>query len=310
MIWYLDLLRDGVEEVRRTDGLVRGYRDRSRRWKRSHRWMFGRAESAREVSDEWVRREEELALVVERDVTARDEEVMRSKREKTRRKSRKEVLKATGVKKADQLKEVHHPAVIELEKEWSMEAWGEEITLRKLATLDQLMMPEWSKWYSDRLSLKQDPYLSPSPTDTASTDRSAGRPTNKVDRIASVTAQYDELSMIPEDEGTGEQRAALAVIQNRKHNREKRRTKKLLTEGVRPEQIEAEGGADAVFAKREKAEQRPVLSRQTKASSATKSLDAASEHDVRQLKKIGLDRCLTQNGLEVFNFDRMSQLLQ
>ena len=293
--WYLALLQSGAESVRRTDGSIVGRRDRRARWRGSHRWTEGRAGAAREVSGRWVEREEELGWAVERDLCCREGDVAAREKEESRRRERREALRAAGIARSDRSGSKIPVITFELERRWALEDWGEEVDVEKLREMDRLHIPEWSQWYRDRLD--------PAPKD----DCPVGKK-RKLKNIEDETEILQTISNIPKRLRTADDKAQLALAVNRKRSREKYRVKKLLEGGMSQGEIDLAGGADAVFALQ--AQEGGGEVKVKKEAPRRRELSREEDREgSRSLKSLGVDRRMQEAGW-VFNYDRMAQLAQ
>ncbi len=301
--WYLALLQGAVESRRRTDGArrgftnrsTRGFANRSTRGDRHQSRREGRAEGACEVSEDWVvKEEEELALAVEKNVQRRE----KVREDDVRAKRRKELRGAMSMSRQEGCASWDDPAIEEAERVDALEDWGKSLNSTKLGALDKLLMPERAEWYAKRLKTRKEPFPSPSPSDApANTSRSitTDHSIDKNGEIAKETRRLKELTAIPKQDRTHEQKAEYSKSLNRKRARENYRTAKLLAEGMTEDEILRLGGADAVFASRGGGKPGCVLE---------------SGDEVKRLKRMGMDTYIKQKRWEVFNFDRMAQLIQ
>ena len=312
--WYLTLLEAGAEEMRRTDGMLRGYRDRSKRWKRSHRWKAELAESAREVSDGWLVKEEVLAGEVNNDVRRRDEASELIRRDSAKAKRVKEMRRAPG--------EAQQVRLAELERVWLIQDWGKVLDRVKIRLLDKLVMSEWYSWCAERSNETKKTSLSPSssPRDsdsslamqtegtreaTSGDINSSVKSSVKTKRIADDELQLEQLSAIPKIKRSKEQKVMLALIQNRKRNRQKFRAAKLLAEGITLDEIAKQGGIDEIFALRGSGPEKSMI---RGPSNRVATRENGSEW--KRLRTMGMNSWIESKGWEIFNFDRMAHLLQ
>jgi hypothetical protein len=242
--YYLQILGDGVEAVKRRgsgggDGEGgRGWRDRSRRWGKSHFWRLGEAPSAREASKEWIGEEEKLAAGVEE---------VRVDKERFRRKVGKiavrEHLKVLGARSDGKRARDGKKAVEgELGRRWKREDYGEELDGGKLGDIDVALRPRWQEWYGNRLKGEvgvKDEKM-----------EMRGGAVDKYDRIAEDEVMLKKYEERGKDDLSKEEKAEWKMIVNRKRARRKHRLKKLLHEGLTIEQVDQQGGVDMAYAKR------------------------------------------------------------
>ncbi|WVR09223.1 hypothetical protein IAU60_006286 [Kwoniella sp. DSM 27419] len=305
--WYLDLLESGAEVVGQVDR--RRVNEGAPRWDGTRSWRAGLAPAAREVSDEWIEKEEELAEGVARLIDKRTEDYQAKINKSSRRKEKLSVVKAiTGTDESTPYeKRAYGEESLEvkaLKNRWAIEDWSGSLDEGKLSALNRLLKPDWCTWYNDRL--REGPGEGEDgdehdDSDEAGAERkglpSKGDPRGK---IALDYQHFEELSSIPKKERTTEQRRQLAAIVNRRRNRVKYRTNKLVQEGMRLEDIEAAGGADAIFASREGAAEDDV-----KIRIRTPPGQAGTEGDARMLKDLGMYEHVLMTGLGVFNYDEI-----
>jgi hypothetical protein len=197
--------------------------------------MGGGIGCAREVSDEWVVEEEELAQGIEESPKKRD-------REKEKRVAIRDRLRELGLR-SDRPK--GHDKLVEaaLERKWAIEDYGESLDVNKLLSLDKALRPSWMKWYAQRIAAPR--VVIPSNATSTKVAR-----LDKHDKIALDNKRVRELEVIPDREMTLEEKAEYKLISNRKLARERYRLKKLLGEGLTQEDIDIAGGVDGIYASR------------------------------------------------------------
>ncbi|KAK8843474.1 hypothetical protein IAR55_007131 [Kwoniella newhampshirensis] len=329
--WYLELLMGaGADERRQVTDRKMNKRDRRVRWDSSQTWREGLAPAAREVSDTWVEKEEKLAESVIDSVTRREEE----HDERLKRQRRRAEKRAIGQSVHDdaELKPHQKRLIMEtgeyvkvLEKRWKLEDWIEEIDMEKLATLNKLLQPAWSDWSARRRHSpsparpRMNPSFDSEPESedgdtvnhngingTSSHTPVKGDPQGK---IARDRHDYEILSAIPKKDLSCEQRRQLGAILNRQRARERYRTKKLLDAGMTMEEIEKEGGADAVFAKREGRAESIQTTSTTLLGTVRTAPKIHQEKAADELKETGIYEYATACGIEVFNYHWMSKIV-
>jgi hypothetical protein len=304
---------------------------------RKKRLRESKALAAREVSDRWIAREEELAKQLLED----DQEEERHRREESTLKTRHEERKATRRRIHDEVDDRverrgrRNQAAREIEAGWAIEDWGRILDTSKLAQLNKLTRPSWCEWYSDRVRLAR---LLPGqdagpaePDQTTQNDGPKGRNGySRHAKIAMDNAALAALLAMNKRERTTEQRADLAKLVNRKRNRDNVRTKRLLELGMTEEDIKNEGGIDKVFLKSigqdENAEaivpegfvepSRSARSSPTKtgrgksvsrqASPVDDSTVSEEDAGVKHLRSIGLDDYVHTSNIDIFNFKTLT----
>ncbi|KAK4685457.1 hypothetical protein P7C73_g4695, partial [Tremellales sp. Uapishka_1] len=285
VVRYLDVLQ-------RCDLALQGGRRREKRWKGSHQFKRGLAASARQVSPKWIEREDALALHVENFVGQVERERGEALKTRTRRRERLEMLR-TSVEKlpVGRTRRVTTATTKELERRWELQDWGDELDGEKMERLDEMLVPMWSRWYHARLvqdtSVKQE-------VDAESESEGPNVP----DAIQQDAQALERLLAIPKRDRTPDERAAVTAIQNRKRNRERYRRNLLVKEGMTAEAIESAGGPDAIFEQRK-----------NKRSGGWKRGPRLATMDMA-VQPSEMSRYMAEMGWEVFNYDRMGQLLR
>ncbi|WWC64225.1 uncharacterized protein I303_106833 [Kwoniella dejecticola CBS 10117] len=330
---YLDLLEYGAE--------ITGQVDHNRRHESAdpknkirydglRSWRRGLAPSAREVSDSWIEKEEYLAERIIKDIQQREEDELGIITRRNRRAERRNLLenlkpgngqdleKLTPYRREKMLE--NYPAYKTMENKWATDDYLRDIDGIKLSELNNLMKPDWSTWYSDRVK-----YVS-SPPKKAKDPKAGDDEVNDVDtgveqqndaeetriptkggpqgKIEMDQQNYLEIISIPKKERTIQQRKLLTAITNRRRNREKYRNQKLMEEGMTKDQIDLAGGADAIFASRENGEKSPLAPQRPRKKQKTESSAVA----VGRLRQMGMYDHLMMSGVEVFNFDMIRKL--
>ncbi|WVQ64133.1 uncharacterized protein L199_002294 [Kwoniella botswanensis] len=336
--WYLDLLELGSEIVGQVDRKRRDAGLERLRWDGVRSWRKGLSPSAREVSDSWINKEEVLAEKVIKEREERDNEERDALMKKERRAQKKQLIDEISPveewKKDIELTPYlrnklieNHPAYKKMINQWEVDDYLMKMDGEKLTVVNNLMKPDWSTWYSDRVKMvsTSTSTLSPnkkmvSPEDEADEDDGeeeeeegsemiGGIPT-KGDPRGKITIDqqnYNEIINIPKKERTPEQRKLLSKIINRRRNREKYRIQKLIEEGLTRDEIDLAGGADAIFQSRE-----PVT--QTDSDQAPKipqkRITKRNDTNVQtaHLRRIGTYDHLMMSGLEVFNYEMIERV--
>ncbi|RXK38772.1 hypothetical protein M231_03948 [Tremella mesenterica] len=311
VLWYLDYLSQGARRLKR---LARHHEKGS--LKRGRVWRSGLAPSAREIPQDEIDLEERLAEEVEGLAMEYERGEWEAQKKEDRLKegyavetTAKKSIKENGWNWT-KLRKIELQG--QLENKWGMEDWTGEMTREKLDVIDGIMVPSWSTWLSQRSSRRdialpsfpdikmksnhslfekdQERIQGPEQID----DDEIGPRKAKKDKIAHETAEIIRLNSIPKNNRTSEEKTQLHLLQNKKQNRERYRTKLLLNEGMSEEQIKNEGGADIIFALREKCptrdnskevESRRARSRLlgwTNRARRYKSMTLAEEDDVYQ----------------------------
>ncbi|OCF30576.1 hypothetical protein I316_07777 [Kwoniella heveanensis BCC8398] len=316
--WYLDLLESGAAQVGQVDANRKVHGKQRARWDGIRSWREGLAPACREVSAGWVVQEESLAEEVMGVVNTKEAQDHREITRTARRSERRALNKVipldanfTSHQRKKYLDE--HPSTVAMFNRWAVDDWGESIDAGKMSTLNGLLRPDWCEWYSERVRLPSPVRLADGISETDDDDNQhlmagpiKGDPHG---RIANDLRNFQRLSLIPKSERTPAQRRTLAAIVNRRRNREKYRLTKLIQEGMTKEEIQAAGGADAVFASRDHPEDgnQAAEYRQKTVLGGSKA-EIKEEGSVNQLKKWGMYDHLLLSGMEVFNYDIMARL--
>ncbi|WVQ79300.1 hypothetical protein IAT38_001397 [Cryptococcus sp. DSM 104549] len=316
--WYLEYLEAGRLESATAEWTVRNQGEGNKVGV-GRRWLPGMALGAREVSDEWVGKEETLAEGLRVGLEEREREDNERELKKRRRIEKREVngdvvedgkAKDKGKGKA---REVDDAKLQELERRWALEDWLSELSSSKLLSLDLILdLPPLPL----PLSLAASRASPLSPSSPSAPQPPKHDPNNK---IARDRLDRDRISAIPKRSRTPEQRKRLSQILNRQSNRERYRTKKLVEEGWTVEAIKERGGADVIFAEREaglldkegegdeEADEGDPTAEPGKGRRKRKQRDAAEED---KLRGMGMEEYLTGNGLELFNYVYMTKIMR
>lgn len=305
--WYLDLLEtsrkihESKERVVKKRGLERnGY------------WREVVAPAAREVSDEWILKEEKLATEAIAIIEQKEKEEDRVFRKKRKRKARIELNKEVDIPrdtKPGERKRIIESwsGTEEMEKRWEAEEWLESIGVDKLPELDHLIWKFWLDDYKQEVTQSATPPIAKPSSDDE--DPSAG-PSNgfrapdrgsREERIARDHRNLSVIQAIPKKRRTSEQRMLLTQILNRQQCRERYRTKRLLEEGMTKAEIHAAGGADVIFAKKSQVDLSTEMS---------ESLRETGISDRQRSKRPEVMDCLKNRGLDIFVYESMSRFLQ
>ena len=201
-----------------------------------------------------------------------------------------------------------------LEKEWQVQDWGEALDLNKIRLLDKLVRPEWCSWYAERLNeTKMSRPSSPAHGSSDVMQTEITRETTshtinhpaKTNRIADDEKQLARLSAISKTKRSKEQRVMLALIRNRKRNRQKFRAAKLLAEGITSDEVEKQGGVDELFEARGSR-----LKKSVSGGPSEKVVELENGSEMKRLKAMGMDSWIKTRGWEILNCDRMAKLLR
>ncbi|OXG20826.1 hypothetical protein C361_03805 [Cryptococcus neoformans Tu259-1] len=305
--WYLDLLEtsrkihESKERVVKKRGLERnGY------------WREVVAPAAREVSDEWILKEEKLATEAIAIIEQKEKEEDRVFRKKRKRKARSELNKEVDIPrdtKPGERKRIIESwsGTEEMEKRWEAEEWLEFIGVDKLPELDHLIWNFWLDDYKQEVAQSATPPIAEPSSDDE--NPSAG-PSNgfrapdrgsREERIARDHRNLSVIQAIPKKRRTSEQRMLLTQILNRQQCRERYRTKRLLEEGMTKAEIHAAGGADVIFAKKSQVDLSTEMS---------ESLRETGISDRQRSKRPEVMDCLKNRGLDIFVYESMSRFLQ
>lgn len=299
MIWYLNLLQrcsqvvrygkdvegdefgdEGVADFRPGKKGQRGIQIEAK-WGGSHVWREGFAPSAREVSDQWVEKEESLSASVEdyirTEFPGNLDQAVKSRKRRREIWELKELcrdLSETDVhavpKAKRRTRKLAFQAGMEaLQGKWALQDWGEELGVEKLGRLDRLMLPTHTEWYAKRLVKDDDALLDPaSPsgqpllTPVLNTEEKRGT------TVQAENEELDSLLAIPKKQRSRLQGDRIQTLRNKKRNREKYRTKRLLEQGMGMQEIIAAGGADVVIETRKS--QKAVKSSQSIQAKSTR----------------------------------------
>lgn len=305
--WYLDLLEtsrkihESKERVVKKRGLERnGY------------WREVVAPAAREVSDEWILKEEKLATEAIAIIEQKEKEEDRVFRKKRKRKARSELNKEVDIHrdtKPGERKRIIESwsGTEEMEKRWEAEEWLEFIGVDKLPELDHLIWNFWLDDYKKEVAQSATPPIAEPSSDDE--NPSAGRSNgfrapdrgSREERIARDHRNLSVIQAIPKKRRTSEQRMLLTQILNRQQCRERYRTKRLLEEGMTKAEIHAAGGADVIFAKKSQVDLSTEMS---------ESLRETGISDRQRSKRPEVMDCLKNRGLDIFVYESMSRFLQ
>jgi hypothetical protein len=240
VVAYLRLLEQGERQVRRTQGDATGLRDRRKRWKSGRTWLQGMAPACEEVSEGWVRKEEELAAATRVEVE-RIEGELRDKAREERKEERVRVVRGEkGLKRVDRKPAIDLTETLQaqLQREEEQAEWGASLTPAKLDTLQRLI--HTSTPSTDSPDVKR-------PTQSAMSPLRGRRQFGKFERIILDDKAINHLESIPLGDRTKDHETALRILINRRRMRLMKRTKKLFERGMTQGQIEEQGGADAIF---------------------------------------------------------------
>lgn len=170
--------------------------------------------------------------------------------------------------------------------------YGGSLDVDKLSTLDGLLKVSEEKSTTDLVGI----YNSESSSD------------DDEDPIVKDNREIEKLDAIAKKERTPAQRARLRTLVNRKRNRQQYRLRALLKQGMTQNQITEGGGPDAVFGRQpDKSlalESRPGAKRKKHAESI-----AVHDPEIVRLGELGMDRYLTQQGWELFNYAHMGDAI-
>jgi hypothetical protein len=301
---------------------------------RKKRLRQGKMLAAREVSEDWLKREEELAQTLLQDVLEEERLVEETESATKRHEGRRTI--PCGLKAVEDRQERHRQRKKALEDQeiiWEREDWGRALDGTKLDQLNKLTKRSWSEWYRDRVRPSRFA-LAPS-VDPAALDEdvpTAQKGFSKHTKIAIDNATLQSLQAMSKRERTSEQRADLAKLVNRKRNRDNVRMKRLLELGMTEETIEEGGGIDKAFLRSigqdedaetavlaelgdlgRSARPSPVKTSRAKSTSRQASpvnfeAPTVSEEDagVKHLRHIGLDDYIHARNLDIINFEAIA----
>ncbi|WVQ89515.1 hypothetical protein IAS59_003277 [Cryptococcus gattii] len=304
--WYLDLLETSRETHESKDRAAN-----KRGLKRNEYWREGVAPAAREVSDEWVSKEEELATEAIAIIEQREREEDKVFQKKRKRKARSNLIREAGIPRDTKPSEKKRiieswPGIEEMEKRWEAQEWLESIGVDKLSELDHLISKFWLEDYEQEVTQSTTPPLIESSSDDehSSADPSSGLHASARDsrekRIARDLHNLSVIQAIPKKRRTPEQRQLLAQILNRQQCRERYRTKRLLAKGMTNAEVRAAGGADMIFAKKNRSDLPKEMSENNHETGSS---------DRRSRRPEVID-CLKSHGLDIFVYDSMSRFLE
>lgn len=344
---YLDGLDEGLAKlVWRVESGTDGTRPKITGSKRRRVFEAGRSHSAREVSEDWIAKEEEMSrrlddLVKQRDRT--NEELELAKRRKGERLTIERELTTTTTDRAER-KRIKTQKLEELDRNWAREDWGQSLNSTKLLQLDKLTKPSWSEWYGRRIRGKDPVRYSSAPASDdglgsthqglAATLRETTGKLSKHAKIAIDNAALESLVAIEKSARTPEQRAEIAKLQNRKRNRDHARLDKLTQQGLSSADIEAKGGVDSAYLtsigksidderlgssqlqndlhtrlsspQTRPQSPRPAIDRTRRAMTGTTTSEDGAA--VEDLRRIGMVDTISQASLDVINFQQLSKL--
>ncbi|KIR99459.1 hypothetical protein L804_03089 [Cryptococcus deuterogattii 2001/935-1] len=304
--WYLDLLETSRETHESKDRAAN-----KRGLKRNEYWREGVAPAAREVSDEWVSKEEQLATEVIAIIEQREREEDKVFQKKRKRKARSDLIREAGIPRDTKPSERKRiikswPGIEEMEKRWEAQEWLDSIRVDKLSELDHLISKFWLEDCEQEVTQSTTPPLIESSSDN---ERSSAGPSSglhatargsREERIARDLRNLSAIQAIPKKRRTPEQRQLLSQILNRQQCRERYRTKRLLAKGMTKAEVRAAGGADMIFAKKNHSDLPKEMSEN---SHETDSSD-------RRSKLPEVMDCLKSHGLDIFVYDSMSRFLE
>ncbi|KIR29424.1 hypothetical protein I309_01488 [Cryptococcus deuterogattii LA55] len=304
--WYLDLLETSRETHESKDRAAN-----KRGLKRNEYWREGVAPAAREVSDEWVSKEEQLATEVIAIIEQREREEDKVFQKKRKRKARSDLIREAGIPRDTKPSERKRiikswPGIEEMEKRWEAQEWLDSIGVDKLSELDHLISKFWLEDCEQEVTQSTTLPLIESSSDN---ERSSAGPSSglhatargsREERIARDLRNLSAIQAIPKKRRTPEQRQLLSQILNRQQCRERYRTKRLLAKGMTKAEVRAAGGADMIFAKKNHSDLPKEMSEN---SHETDSSD-------RRSKLPEVMDCLKSHGLDIFVYDSMSRFLE
>lgn len=308
---YLDLLEEGAQAVKRSQGGDGGYRDRSKRWGGStFLWLDGFASAAMEASEEWVDAEEDAAVEVGRLIQRRTDEAAKVERDaakKGRLKAAKlDIINGGGGRLSKKQRQALNEVEAGFERETEREAW--------LASVDREAL--WQ--LNEKLDPSQHALDSCSTMEETNSIRQVRRKYNKNERIVLDDKAIEYITAIPPDQRTAKQKAGLTTLKNRKKVREGKRMKRLSEKGLGHEEVALLGGADAVHEAQKgglgvnlgdmTGEKWYTLQFEGVAGVQTQA-EEVSDSKLNADKMILLAEKATQDGWEVFNLNKINELL-
>lgn len=344
---YLDGLDEGLAKVVwRVESGADGTRPKVTGSKRRRVFEAGRSHSAREVSEDWIAKEEEMSRRLDELCKQRDranEELELAKRRKADSSAIKRELTTTITDRAERNR-IKTQKLEELDRYWTREDWGKSLDSIKLLQLDKLTKPSWSEWYSRRVhgqgpvryssAPPSDDGLGPSHQLSSTIPRETTGKLSKHAKIAIDNAALESLVAIEKAARTPEQRAEIAKLQNRKRNRDNARLDKLTQQGLSRAEIEAKGGVDSAYlisigksvdderlgsgqlrnnphsrlSSPQKRTQslRPGIDRTLRAMTGTTISEEGAA--VEDLRRIGIFQTISEASLDVINFQQLANL--
>ncbi|WWC91409.1 uncharacterized protein L201_006353 [Kwoniella dendrophila CBS 6074] len=365
--WYLDLLELGSRIVGQVDRKRSQYHENlpneRKKWDGVRSWRGGIAPGAREISDRWIEKEEELSEIVINQIHKREQEeksILKRRERKLQRKALsnsislgnfeddddeedegKKPIDASTAYRRNKILE-NHPTYRKMENDWEINDYLESINSENLTTINNLLKPDWSNWYSDRVrgnsrgKFENHDIIENEELEANEEKGEAGEEDNTCNnnkpikgdpkgKIIIDQMNYENIITIPKKERTNEQKKLLAEIINRRRNREKYRVSKLIKEkGLTKDEIDLAGGADAIFASLDQNqnenqnENQDDIKLENDLPNKLKRLNQASkeimqnEATLSKLRRIGMYDHLLLSGIEVFNFkmiERVTRLL-
>ncbi|ODO06880.1 hypothetical protein I350_04240 [Cryptococcus amylolentus CBS 6273] len=290
VVWYLEFLEK--EKVNMVNKEKR--ESRMKELKGSSKWREGLAPAAREVSDKWVEKEEELASGLHEMLEEMAQEHELGLSRKRKREAKRSIIQAAVIppdtKSGDKTKFIDNlPEMQKLDQQWEAEDWLAVMDPEKLFELDDCIQQAWLAESQEELVRNAEPggaEDAPSPSAPSTVSKTAIK-------VARDLRTMSLISSIPKKKRTPEQRRLFTAAKNRQRAREQYRAKKLLVEGMTEEDIRKAGGADAVFAQKEGQE-----------------LPIDVGRGARQRPEIrGVHDHVNEAGLEIFAFANMARFL-
>lgn len=331
---YLDALEYGARRVARRDRHEGRWRDRSDRWNRAHRWVEGTAPAARQVSGSWIETEDGLASEITRRVDEEEQSVAKKFKEE-RRKCQRSQARKQAVSGADDVGRSSHQVRRDdlegMRRTWTAEDWDERLGPEEMKALNEhLRTPVSSSSLVQAkaegklrgLSQHTGPFLSETASTihpTAPKEQMNGS-ASKYDKIARDEAALERLSKLPKRARTNDDKSEYKAILNRRRNRHVYRRKKLFAEGLTEEDIQDQGGVDAIMAQRAGVEVTPALpvinGSTDGVSQSTCAVDMQDRSPLPKTRKTcttgshrlhdsGVIDYLSEKGWEIFNFDTL-----
>ncbi|CAK9783358.1 hypothetical protein CC85DRAFT_282093 [Cutaneotrichosporon oleaginosum] len=177
------------------------------------------------------------------------------------------------------LLDVRSPGQVTHDMRVAVEKWGEDFTPDKMGLTAELL------WHTSNHNEELQPL-------EGNTELSAIERDDKVIEL---------ISAIPRRDRTPAQRETYALMTNRRHMRQKYRRKRLHAQGWTDEQIDACGGPDVAFTDRG-----PRGARRKYKDVKIEDGDPA----LAEAQEMGLHIYLEERGWEVFEFDRMREIIE